>query len=162
MLFTLLDHTGLICQASKTWISTVLTNQKLTLLDFLFMQFYVSQGMLAQLSLQVVMPTQVFIRTYDKVISSVAAQQTLLKCGNSLDVDEDIIDELLKFTRNVIYGDNKSSSMAEVCADKWKAMKKKSLLRIPPDTDCLRQHFIHANYSTYLVHHILSSSWYVI
>jgi len=42
----------------------------------------------------------------------------------SLDFDEDIIDELLKFTRNVIYGDNKSSSMAEACADKWKAMKK--------------------------------------
>jgi len=68
---------------------------------------------------------------------SVAAQQTLLKCGNSLDVDEDIIDELLKFTLNVIYGDNKSSSMAEAHADKWKAMKKNSFLRIPPDTDYL-------------------------
>jgi len=40
---------------------------------------------------------------YDKVTRSVAAQQTLLKCGNSLDFDEDIIDELLKFTYNVIY-----------------------------------------------------------
>jgi len=46
----------------------------------------------------------------DKVTRSVAAQQTQLKCGNNLDVDEDIIDELLKFTHNVIYGDNKSSS----------------------------------------------------
>jgi len=53
------------------------------------------------------------------VTRSIAAQQTLLKCGNSLDVDEDIIDELLKFTRNVIYGDNKSSSMVEARADKW-------------------------------------------
>jgi len=41
--------------------------------------------------------------------------------------------------------------MAEACADKWKAMKKKSFLRIPPNTDCLCQHFIRANYSTYLV-----------
>jgi len=31
--------------------------------------------------------------------------------------------------------DNKSISMAEVRADKWKAMKKKSFFRIPPDTD---------------------------
>jgi len=80
----------------------------------------------------------------------VAVQQTLLKCGNSLDVDEDIIDELLKLTHNVIYGDNKSSSMAEARADKWKTIKKKSYLRIPPDTDCLHQHFICANYSTYI------------
>ena len=67
-----------------------------------------------------------------------AAQQTLLKCGNSLDINEDILDELFKFTRNVIYGDTKSSSMAEARADKWKAMKKKSFLRLPPDVDCLR------------------------
>jgi len=33
-------------------------------------------------------------KAYDKVTRSVAAQQTLLKCGNSLDVDEDIIDEM--------------------------------------------------------------------
>jgi len=34
----------------------------------------------------------------------------------------------------MIYGVNKSSSMAEARADKWKARKKKSFLRIPPDT----------------------------
>jgi len=41
--------------------------------------------------------------------------------------------------------------MAEAHADKWKAMKKKSFLQIPPDTDCPHQHFIHVNYSTYLI-----------
>ena len=92
---------------------------------------------------------------YDKAARSVAAQYTLLKCGNSLDINEDIIDKLLKFTRNVINGGNKSSSMAEVCADKWKAMKKKPFLRIPPDADYLRQHFIRANYLIYLVLHPL-------
>jgi len=65
-----------------------------------------------------------------------------VECGNSLDVGEDIIDELIKFTHNVIYGDNKSSSMAEARAEKWKAIKKKSFLRIPPDTECLCQHFL--------------------
>ena len=55
----------------------------------------------------------------------------------------------------MIYGDKKSSSMAEARADKWKAMKKKSFLQIPPDTDCLRQQFIAANYLTYLVLHPL-------
>jgi len=79
----------------------------------------------------------------------------MLECGNSLDIDEDIIDELLKFTCNVIYGDKKSSSMAEVHVDKWKVMKKKFFLRIPPHTDCLCQHFIRASYVTYLVLHPL-------
>ena len=91
---------------------------------------------------------------YDKVTRSVAAQHTLLKCGNNLDFEEDIIDELLKFARNVIYGDNKSSTMAEARADKCKAMKKKSF-QIPPDTDCLCKHFIRANHLTYLVLHPL-------
>jgi len=62
------------------------------------------------------------------VTRSVTAQHTLLKCGNRLDFDGDIIDELLKFIHNMIYGDNKSSSMTEDCADKWKAIKKKSFL----------------------------------
>ena len=39
--------------------------------------------------------------------------------------------------------------------DKWKAMKKESFLLVPPDTDCLPQHFIQANYLTYLVLHPL-------
>jgi len=34
-------------------------------------------------------------------------------------------------------------------------MKNKSFLQISPGTDCLRQHFIRANYSTYLVLHPL-------
>jgi len=39
MLFTLLDHTALTFQASKICISTVLTNEKLTLLYFLLCSF---------------------------------------------------------------------------------------------------------------------------
>ena len=70
-----------------------------------------------------------------------------------MDVDEDTIDELFKFTCSVIYVDNKSSSMAEARTEKWKAMKKKSFIQIPPDADSLRQHLICANYLTYLVLH---------
>ena len=51
----------------------------------------------------------------------------LLKCGNNLDVDEDTIGELFKSTCSVIYGDNKSSCMAEACTEKWKAMKRSPL-----------------------------------
>ena len=36
---------------------------------------------------------------------------------------------------------------------KWKAMKKKSFIRLPPYVDSLRQHCLRANYLAYLVHY---------
>ncbi|KAJ8381154.1 hypothetical protein SKAU_G00019320 [Synaphobranchus kaupii] len=43
--------------------------------------------------------------------------------------------------------------MAEAHAAKWKRMKNKSFIGLPPDADSLRQHCPHANYLAYLVHH---------
>ena len=43
--------------------------------------------------------------------------------------------------------------MAEARAVKWKSMKNKSFIRLPPDEDSLRQHCLRANYLAYLVRH---------
>ena len=43
--------------------------------------------------------------------------------------------------------------MGTARAAKWKAMKKKSFICLPPDVDSLRQHCLRANYLAYLVHH---------
>lgn len=64
-----------------------------------------------------------------------------------------MVQELFEFTRHVIYGDKKSSTMAEARAAKWKRMKNKSFIRLPPDADSLRQHCLRANYLAYLVRH---------
>ena len=64
-----------------------------------------------------------------------------------------MIEGLFQFTRDVVYGDKKSSSMAEARAAKWKTMKKKSFIRLPPDGDSLRQHVLCANYLAYLARH---------
>jgi hypothetical protein len=42
----------------------------------------------------------------------------------SLDLEEKIVDNLFKFTRHVIHGDMKSSTMAEAQVVKWKKLKK--------------------------------------
>jgi hypothetical protein len=63
------------------------------------------------------------------------------------------VDELFQFTRHVIYGDSKSSSMVEAHAAKWKKMKNKSFIRLPPDGDSLHQHCLRANYLAYLARH---------
>ena len=90
---------------------------------------------------------------YDKVAKSSVARQQLSRCGESHHLGEDVEQDLFAFTRQVIYGDKKSSTMAEACASKWKTMKKKSCIRLPPDADCLHQHCLRANYVAYLVHH---------
>ena len=66
---------------------------------------------------------------------------------------EEVVEELFKFTRHVIYGNNKSSSMAEARAAKWKKMENKSFIRLPSDGDRLHQHCLCTNYLAYLVRH---------
>ena len=58
-----------------------------------------------------------------------------------------------QFTRHVIYGDNKSSTIAEAHATKWDRMMNKYFTRFPPDADSLLQHCLRANYLAYLMRH---------
>ena len=53
------------------------------------------------------------------------------------------MEELFKFTRQLLYGDKKSSTMAEARATKWWTMVKKSFIRLPPDEDSLHKHCLH-------------------
>jgi len=89
----------------------------------------------------------------DKVAKSPMARQQLLHCGDSLDLKKEVLEDLFKFTRHVIYGDIKSSTMAEARTAKWRMMKKKSFIRLPPDVDSLHQHCLRANYLAYLIRH---------
>ena len=84
---------------------------------------------------------------YQLAEKSPVAKRLLMHCG------EDVIEDLFQFTRHIIYGDNKSTTMAESRAAKWKQMKNKTFLRLPPDADSLRQHCLRANYWSYLMHH---------
>lgn len=93
------------------------------------------------------------LSVYDKEAKSAEAPEQLSKCGNSLDIEEEAIEKLFEFTRLVIYGDKMSRTMGTARAAKWKAMKKKSFIRLPPDVDSLRQHCLRANYLAYLLHH---------
>ena len=93
------------------------------------------------------------LSVYDKVARSAEARELLSKSGNSLDIEEEAIEELFKFTRTVIYNDKMSKTMGTARAAKWKAMKKKSFIHLPPDVDSLRQHCLRANYLAYLINH---------
>ena len=90
---------------------------------------------------------------YQQVDKGEEARRQLLHCGDSLDIKEDVIEDLFKFTRCVIYGDSKSTAMSESRAAKWRQMKNRSFLRLPPDADSLYQHSLRANYLSYLMRH---------
>ena len=87
---------------------------------------------------------------YSKVAKSALARQQLSRFGESLELEEEVLEELFQFTRLLVYGDKKS---AEARATKWKQMKNKSFIRLPPDADSLHQHCLRANYLAYLVRH---------
>jgi len=93
------------------------------------------------------------LSVYDKVAKSAKAREQLSKCGSSIDIEEEAIEKLFEFTRHAIYGDKMSKTMGTARAAKWKAMKKKSFICLPPDVDSLRQHCLRANYLAYLIHH---------
>ena len=75
---------------------------------------------------------------YDKVAKSPIAHQQLSRCRERFDFEEEV-EELFKFTRQLLYGDKKSSTI-EAHATKWRTMKKKSFVPLPPDEDSLLQH----------------------
>ena len=86
---------------------------------------------------------------YDQVAKNPVARRQLSWCGESLDLKEEMVEQ---FTRHIIYGDNKSSTIAEARAATWNRINNKSFIWFPPDADSLRQHCLHAgNYLAYLM-----------
>ena len=74
---------------------------------------------------------------YDQVAKSPVARRQLSRCGESHDLGEDVVEQFFEFTQYVTYGDNKSDTIAVARAAKWKNMKNKSCIRLPPDADRL-------------------------
>ena len=83
---------------------------------------------------------------YDQVAKSPVARRQLSRCGESLNLEEEVVEQ---FTRHVY---NKSSTMAEA-REVEENEEQISLVRLPPDADSLRQHSFHANYLAHLMHH---------
>ena len=80
------------------------------------------------------------------------ARSLLQKVGDSLELTDDTRNDMRKFVLLKIYGE-KAHTCREARAEKWRKMKKKSLSRLPPDEDTLRQHFDRTNYLSYCQKH---------
>lgn len=89
----------------------------------------------------------------DRLEKSDEARKLLSACGTQLPVTQEIISDLEKFVIRFVYGDTKSKTLGDARAAKWRAQKKKSTIRLLPDSDSLRHHLYRANYLAYLLKH---------
>ena len=69
---------------------------------------------------------------YDQGSKSPVARRQLSRCGESIELEEEVVEQLFEFTRHVIY--NKRSTIAEARAAKWNRMKNKYFIRLTPDS----------------------------
>ena len=68
-------------------------------------------------------------------------------------LSEEDIKKCSMFLINFIYADKTSLTISQARSKKWKAMKNKTTLRLPPDEDSFKQHLLRANYQAQI--------WYI-
>ena len=88
---------------------------------------------------------------YDNVVKSRHARQFLQTLGSSLPVSQNTLSSMTEFTIQFVYNDKVSKTLGEAHASKWKMMKRKSTLRIPPDQDSLQLKITRANYQVFVL-----------
>ena len=88
---------------------------------------------------------------FKKVCKSERARLQLKYCGKELEIKEESIQQLMSFTREVIYADLHTDSKGMSRAMKWQSKKNKSFCTLPPDEDSLRNHIERCNYLAYII-----------
>ena len=93
---------------------------------------------------------------FDTAMKSEEAHRLMQGLGKKVPISPDIISNMEQFTIQYIYNDKESTTLAEARARKWVAMKNKSTLRVPPDTDSHAVKVTRANYQTYILLNFMS------
>lgn len=88
---------------------------------------------------------------FTKGTSDDSAHALLQSVGKYLPVPQDVLDNMEIFTIRYIY--NVSKSLSNARARKWRQMKKRSTLRLPPDKDSHNLKVTRGKYQTYMLLH---------
>ena len=84
---------------------------------------------------------------------SAEARSLLLKCGESFQLNDIALNDLKIDVMRYVYGHVHGFSFDMLRAEKWRCQKKKSLMRLLPDDDCLKQNITRANFLAYIQRH---------
>lgn len=88
-------------------------------------------------------------KVMETVISDPEARKLLGRIGESIDLEDSIRADMKTFVLSCIYGESADATCGQARASKWQKMKKKSMIRLPPDDDSLNPHVERTNYITY-------------
>jgi len=85
----------------------------------------------------------------EKVISDPEARELLGRVGESLELEDEVRADMKAFVLSKVYAESADVTCGQARASKWHKLKKKSMIRLPPDDDSLDLHVERTNYITY-------------
>jgi hypothetical protein len=88
---------------------------------------------------------------FGSVAGSIEARDLLKSVGSSVPATKLVYENMERFTVKYIYRDPNCLTLSKVRASKWKALKSKSTLRLPPDRDSHELHIQRVNYQVYIL-----------
>ena len=92
-------------------------------------------------------------RLLQKIINDPAARDLLSMVGASTECREEVKTDMKSFVLSKMYSANFGSTCAEARATKWRTMKKKNTVRLPPDDDSLNHHLDRVNFISFCQMH---------
>jgi len=84
-----------------------------------------------------------------KVMNDPESRELLKNVGDSLELVNETKADMKAFVISKIYGQNEDVTCGQARASKWHKLKKKSMIRLPPDDDSLDLHLKRTNYIAY-------------
>lgn len=84
-----------------------------------------------------------------KIINDPEARNLLGRVGENLKLEDNVRDDMKTFVLSKIYAEGIGVTCGQARASKWNKMKKKSMIRLPPDDDSLNLHLERTNYISY-------------
>ncbi len=85
----------------------------------------------------------------EKVVADPESRELLGRVGESLELEEDVRAHMKAFVLSKVYAESADVTCGQARASKWHKLKKKSMIRLPPDDDSLNLHVERTNYITY-------------
>jgi len=75
-----------------------------------------------------------------KVFTDPEARQLLARIGENLELQEEVRADMKAFVLSKVYAESSDVTCGQARASKWHKLKKKSMIRLPPDDDSLNLH----------------------
>ena len=85
----------------------------------------------------------------EKVITDPEARELLGRVGENLELEDEVRADMKAFVLSYVYGENADVTCGQARASKWHKLKKKRMIRLPPDDNSLDLHVERTNYLTY-------------